>query len=434
MKQILFCIITLFACKNYAQVDKTIEWINHNSIEIEDADPNSELTAFSKKTPERFKNARIYGFGELSHDGKEYFDIKAKYFKYLVKNEGVLTFMMEEGYQAESPVNQWITGQDNDILSMGTPFQVGFWYSEEIYDLLRWMRIYNLDRSKEEQIKFYGIDVKSGKNFNVEVHNLIDKYKIPISKDLLVTLDDCSNKSIDYYAGTKEWADKQVPKLIKLQNEINRYQIANDLNNSKDFNSIDRSISNLINYTEYVQDPKSEVRDNKMFENSKWIIDKESKNGKAFLWAHNEHINKRGMWSSNSGIVNLGKQLKDYYGDDYYCVGFDFGIGTLKGFENNKRQQGKWRLYQVDKPYKKTYSHTLFKANYDIFFIDMSKAIDCDETKFFSTSNFNLSIGSGGFSPKPLYKIKMRKIYADEYDGLIFIKEISPANNNIKVN
>jgi len=431
MKKSFLCLIALIAFKSHAQNHETIDWINKNSIEIEDADPDSEMIAFTNHVPEKFRNAKIYGFGELSHDGKEYFNIKAKFFKYLVKKHGVNTFIMEAGYQAESSINDWITGTNDDISILGKPFLIGFWYSDEIFNLLKWMRIYNLNRPEDEQIKFYGMDVKSGKNINSQVRQLIDKYSIPVQPDLLIALDECSEKPIDYSSGATGWVGIQVPKLVEFQNQINAYQTKNDLNNSRDFDLIKRSIDNLIKYTQYVQDPQTEVRDEKMFENAKWVIEQESKNGKAFIWAHNEHINNRGMWSSNSGIVNLGKHLKNYYGEDYYSVGFDFGIGKLKGYNDKK---GEWKLHTIEKPFKKTYSHTLFQVDKAIFFIDMTQASIGDETNFFSTSNHSLSIGGGGFQPKPLHRIKMSKKYTEEYDGLIFIKEISPANNGVKIN
>jgi erythromycin esterase-like protein len=31
---------------------------------------------------------------------------------------------------------------------------------------------------------------------------------------------------------------------------------------------------------------------------------------KSFIWAHNEHINKREMYYSGSNIINLGRHLK----------------------------------------------------------------------------------------------------------------------------
>ena len=61
------------------------------------------------------------------------------------------------------------------------------------------------------------------------------------------------------------------------------------------------------------------------------IDENKSKNGKAFIWAHNEHINNHGFGNySKRNIYNLGRQLKEYYKNEYYSVGFDFGAGTIR--------------------------------------------------------------------------------------------------------
>src|SRR5690606_35007361 len=154
---------------------------------------------------------------------------------------------------------------------------------------------------------------------------------------------------------------------------------------------------------------------------------KESKNGKAFIWAHNEHINKKEMNYSNSGIVTLGAHLKNHYKDDYYSVGFDFGIGELRGFVTEKNKSNYWKTYHLEKPFNKTYAETLFRTNDNIYFIDMDRALASDSTNFFGIKNKHLLITAGGYKPKPLYKIMVSKIYTEIYDGLIFVKRISPA-------
>src|SRR5690606_41313821 len=85
MKKICFLLIQLSFFISEAQTNNVIDWINSNSIIIEDTNPNNDLIDFTKKAPQKFIDAQIYGFGEASHHGKEFFDLKAKFFKYLVE-------------------------------------------------------------------------------------------------------------------------------------------------------------------------------------------------------------------------------------------------------------------------------------------------------------------------------------------------------------
>lgn len=110
MKNTISLFLFFLAVVSYSQKKQTVDWINKNSILIEDSNPNSKLLAFGQNTPAKFSNAKIFGFGEGSHNTKEFFHLKAKFFKHLVITQGVRVFIMEESYQAESGINEWIGG------------------------------------------------------------------------------------------------------------------------------------------------------------------------------------------------------------------------------------------------------------------------------------------------------------------------------------
>jgi len=163
-----------------------------------------------------------------------------------------------------------------------------------------------------------------------------------------------------------------------------------------------------------------------MFENVKYIVENLSKNGKVFIWAHNEHINKKEMYSTGSNIINLGRNLKDQYDDDYYAVGFDFGIGKINGLITDSKKGLSWKTYDIKKPFRKTYAKTLMSVDKDIYFIQFDKNLE-----FFNKKSKHLLIAAGGYQPKPLHRILINKVYADSYDALIFVDKISVPDYNL---
>lgn len=332
---------------------------------------------------------------------------------------------MEESYQAESGINEWISGGKGDIKTIAENFNIGFWNTKEIVNLLQWMREYNKGKSQEEKIQFYGMDIQIGKNLNQEIREFVDNTEISVDEKLLAIADSSANKKIDY--GKEEtWWQIQLPKLNEL-----KQQILNSNIESNEYKQVLRSLDYLISYTEYAslvkeEFPKStEFRDLKMFENVKYIVENVSKNGKAFIWAHNEHINKKEMYSTGSNIMNLGRYLKDYYDNDYYAVGFDFGIGKIKGIVSDKKKGNYWKTYDIKKPVRKTYAKTLMSIDNDIYFIQFDKDLE-----FFNKKSKHLLIGGGGYKPKPLHRILINKVYAETYDALIFVKKISVPDYN----
>jgi erythromycin esterase len=407
----------------YAQDDKVVSWINENAIKIEDANPNTSLTIFNNNIPQKFADAKIFGFGESTHQGKEFFDIKAKFFKYLVETQNVKVFIMEDSYTSEAGINEWIGGGKGNAETIANNFSIGFWYCKEVVNLLEWMRNYNLNKTKDEQIRFYGMDIQNVKKINQEIRNLVTKYNIPISEDLLLVVDNCVEKEVKY-SGKTDWADIQIPKLNKVESILLDFRKGIKNENIDEFNSAIRALNYLSKYTYYVQNNYSHIRDLKMFENAKWIIDNLSKNGKAFIWAHNEHINNKNVGNySTRNIYNLGRHLKEYYKNDYYSVGFDFGIGTLWGYYSNKDEKPSWKAFELKEPFAKTYAKTLFEAREEIYFIDMAKALDGNASNFFKKETKQLTYGAGGFNPN--VNNLWQKKFSEMYDGLIFVKNIT---------
>lgn len=423
MKTFISAIIYFILFQTYAQDDKVVSWINENAIKIEDANPDTNLSIFNNNIPKKFASAKIFGFGEATHQGKEFFDIKAKFFKYLVENQDVKVFIMEDSYTSEAGINEWIGGGKGNVETIANNFSIGFWNCKEVVDLLKWMRNYNLNKAKYEQIRFYGMDIQVVQNINFEIRNLVKKYNIPISEELLLVLDNCVEKKVKYN-GSNDWADIQIPKLNKIESILLDFKNGMKDENIEEFNSTIRALDYLLKYTYFVQNHYTQDRDLKMFENAKWIIDNMSKNGKAFIWAHNEHINN---WNAGNysirNIYNLGRHLKEYYKNDYYSVGFDFGTGKLWGYYSNKDEKPSWKAYELKEPFAKTYAKTLFEAREEIYFIDMAKALNGNSSNFFLKKTKQLTYGAGGFNPN--VNNLWQKKFSEMYDGLIFVKNIT---------
>lgn len=96
--------------------------------------------------------------------------------------------------------------------------------------------------------------------------------------------------------------------------------------------------------------------------------------------------------------------------------------------EKNKPHH--WEVFTVDKPFKRTYSKTLFEANENIYFLDINKLSQDNQINFFNKKEKQLILGGPGFDPKDFSLIP--KKFSEMYDGLIFVKRISVPNYNLE--
>ncbi|KGO85484.1 hypothetical protein Q765_15765 [Flavobacterium rivuli WB 3.3-2 = DSM 21788] len=416
-------VAALLCCNlTFSQNTDVVNWINKNAVVIEDANADTPLAAFAKNVPQKFKDARVFGFGEASHHGKEFFNLKAKFFKYLVEQQGVRIFIMEESYQAEQGINEWISAGKGDRTTILKNFGHYLWQTQEVLELLQWMRTYNGDKPREAQIRFYGVDNQMGYDINKHLRTYVQKYNIMIDESLLAAADSCSAAQYGKVA-LRVWDKKMLPKLQQIKQLVE--QNKSDINTQIfEYNDIMRGLERLEQYTVYIAWPAAGVRDNAMYLNVLKILEIEGANSKAFIWAHNEHINKKDF---GTAVPSMGSRLKEYFKEGYYAMGFDFGGGKLKGYKFKNNEVIGQTYYTLDKPYKKTFAETLVLSQPDIFFIDMDVAEKNPiAANFFGAAMKQLFLGGPGFDPKK--QTFFSRKYTEAYDGLIFVKTISPVS------
>lgn len=425
--KIIIIIFQLCLQRLVAQNIDVVNWLNTNAIAIENANPDEALDIFKSAEPTSFSNAKIYGFGEATHYTKEFFNIKIKFFKYLVEHENVKVFILEDAYVIEEGLNNWISGGEGNAVDIMKNLTIQPWYCKEVMALFQWIRDYNIDKPVSQQIRCYGMDIQTVTHINTQIKAFIAKYNLTVDVALLEALDKCVARKVVYTA-SNNWADTQLPKLNALEEILINFD-NRDLSKTEksDVNEVLRALQYLNQYTYYVQHSYSHVRDQKMFENVQYIVTNKAANGKAFIWAHNEHVNNYGVANYNKrGVYNLGKYLKEFYNEEYYSVGFDFGTGEVTGFYKEEGKILGLKKYLVKEPYAKTYAETLHKVKYDIFFIPMDEALKSSVANFFTKKQKQLLLSIGDYTPDKV--VLYQKKYSEMYDAILFVKNITLAD------
>ncbi|MFP9115161.1 erythromycin esterase family protein [Flavobacterium sp. RHBU_3] len=421
IKNLTIYILLFIVALTRAQDKNVVAWLDANATPIEDATPTTPPTAFAASVPQKFKDARIFGFGEATHHGKEFFDLKAKFFKYLVENQGVKVFILESGYSNCREINLWLDEGTKTSREMAR--QLGFliWMCEEMTDLLQWMKDYNRGKPVAERIRFYGMDDQFGHGINKQVRQFVTQYKLNIPEQQLMAADSCSALQYGNIKAERKWLENKATQLDDLKLAIEKATVS--------FTGTDKTVANetlhaidvLLQYIRLTATPGIALRDEHMYQNVQWIMQQERQGSKAFIWAHNGHINKKGMAGYN--VPSVGSRLKQYYGDAYYSMAFDFSKGRLYTTTIDKAENSKASVYTLDETEKKTYAFTFSQAKHDVFFIDMTTAERSPVMeKFLNSNKKQYYAGNGGFLKDHAAK-KLK--YPEEYDGVIFVKTIS---------
>lgn len=413
----LYALALLCFSFTYAQETAVTNWINQNAIIIEDAGQETPLTNLKNSKSDIFKNVRLFGFGEATHYTKEFFDLKAKFFKHLVENEGVTLFMMEDIYGYSADINRFIAGGEGDARQMAGKLGFTLWHNEEIMNLLQWMRNYNNGKPADKQVKFYAIDCQSAAITNVVIRQFINKYSIKTQEGIGAVLDSCATLS----SSTKK---EHIAKLTDYQKQLETLKA--DLSNNftpkdavqiADFNEALYALNVLNGYTNFLLKPDPDTRDKIMADNVRWLMQHYNETSKGFIWAHNGHIARHA-----GKFYRMGIHLKEAYDNAYYSMGFSYAKGKLIGM-TKKDKKIVWLTYDLNEPVKKTYAEIFSSATAPLYIVNFKDALQNPAMKTFLNSNLLIiDEGSGGHFPG--YKGQKEKL-AELYDGIIFVKDVS---------
>ena len=118
-----------------------------------------ELTDNELNFLDQLSFAKIVGLGEATHGTREFFQMKHRIFQYLVENLNHKAFGFEADFAECIYINNYVTKGEGDLEDlMKTKMHFWTWRTEEVKELLEWMKNYNMGKSDEEKIHYVGFD------------------------------------------------------------------------------------------------------------------------------------------------------------------------------------------------------------------------------------------------------------------------------------
>ena len=407
MKKNIVTLILIIFCNSclFSQNNAIVKAINENAFQLNNSDPNIDIDK-DAKLDSIFNKVRIFGFGEATHGTKEFFNLKFKFFKYLVKNQGVRNFAIEASYANCIAINNYIKGQKNDPKELLKNIGFWIWNTQEVLELIEWMKKYNVDKIQSNQINFYGIDIMDCSN----------SAKI-ISEHLTENLYENKTQYLDilsFYTikNNTKYLNKNILKNhLIVMNELKEILKSSEAKNKELYISLQNSI---IQYINLCIDYRQEIRDKEMSENINQILHFNGNESKIFIWAHNFHIKKNNITYTND--FAMGHFLKEKYGNEYYSLGFDFATGAFNAYSIKNK---KIEIFSITEPMTKTSSKLFNESSFDSFFLDFNSISKIDILNNYITSKVNYRGIGSTYNPKMVENEKLK----DAYDGIIFVKQ-----------
>lgn len=363
------------------------------------------------KIPEKTK---IVALGEASHGNVEFQQLKLSLFQNLVENDGVRAFALEGDYGGCEYVNRYIHGGEGTARQAAAAIGFAIYRTDEMADLISYMRKYNETAKDGDDLRFYGFDMQ---RWSYNLQYLIEACeKAGIDVTELKKLEDTEEQHSEYDV------EQQSKVITEIKEELQKSDV-------KDIAQADHLADTLLQNISFGKVFNSALegnalRDKLMAENVMWILSMEEQRGNSciFISGHNGHIERSGNYGTDNRV--MGNILSDELGEGYFAIGTDF-YKTNCNLPKNNGNRITHTFYSYD-PLAKAAK----KAGYDMCWLDFSKVPENSKLKEqISDSIFMGSLGEG-YSPFFMNLIprsyRISKTPEALYDGMIFVTNAHP--------
>lgn len=361
--------------------------------------------------------AHVVALGEATHGNVEFQQLKLDVFKLMVEKYGVRAFALEGDFGGCEAVNRYIHGGDGTTQEAAAAIGFPIYRTEQMEQLIAWMRDYNETAEDGQDLRFYGFDMQ---RYEYNYRYLLDaarEFSLN-TEDLEKIWDDEKNGFSDAYKPDEnaEIFETVKQELIQL----------NDSLTAKAVHYADVLLQN-ISIGKVIDDAAAgyPLRDKLMVDNVCWILEQEQARGnhRIFVSAHNGHIEKRHNYGADRKA--MGNLLADELGEGYFAIGTDFfkaRVSLPKGESHNNRSNHTFYSYN---PLAKASK----KCGYDMAWLDFSIIPDDSPLQQYISDYTWLSSIGEGYSPLMAVLPMAYRVWdspAELYDGMILVSNAHP--------
>jgi erythromycin esterase-like protein len=134
-------------------------WVKANAVPLRTVEAGGGFEDL-RSVGEMVGDARIVSLGEATHGSREIFRMKHRLLEFLVREKGFTAFAIEASFPDCLAINDYVLHGKGDLEKALSGQGFWTWDTEEVLDLIRWMRRHNEDPKNVRKLRFYGFDVQ----------------------------------------------------------------------------------------------------------------------------------------------------------------------------------------------------------------------------------------------------------------------------------
>jgi erythromycin esterase len=413
--------------------DATRTWVAANAIPLKTVGAGH---GFADMQPLKkfIGSAKVVALGEATHGTREFFQMKHRFLEFLVTQMGFNIFGIEATMPESFDINEYVLTGEGDPSKALAGIYFWTWDTQEVLELIEWMRRYNADPLHKRKVKFYGFDMQfhqRAAKVTLAYLKKVDPQAAESAKSELALL---SNPYLEprfnVMSGETKSALNRTLKgvLASFDGRKQQYISRSSVNEWALVRQHAQVLAQAVDLRtqEFMTNADLVIRETAMAENIRWVLQHEGPDAKAVLWAHNGHVATNDA-SKEGGVRWMGSHLRQMFGSEMVVFGFMFNQGGFQAVEAPFPSKTGLRQFTVPAAPPGTLDAMLASAGLKIAAVDLrTLPKDGPVAEWFSKPRGSRNIGAGFGEPvatNGIYPVVAPHLY----DALLFVETTTPA-------
>jgi erythromycin esterase len=379
-------------------------------------------------------SARIVAMGEATHGTREFFKLKHRLLEFLVTEMAFTTFAIEANWPESLIVNDFVLHGQGDAARALAGLRFWTWNTEEVLDLILWMRQYNLHKDDKNKVTFAGFDAQFTARAAVTVKGYLTKvdptFAAEISSRLALFEQECRDYSTVSGADVIALRSTAQDVAERLETEEPNYVARSTVQEWRLACQHARILRQVDAQRRAGDDDRTRymIRDRAMAKNVAWILANERPRAKMLVWAHNAHVARDPRGIFDGAVISMGMHLARRFDPELVVVGFAFGEGAFQAVVKEGGNKRPIREVTIGPAPDVTLEAVLARTGISVFMLDL-RHVDDEVAQWLQAPQITREIGAFFEDPEDMCHTI---VPAARYDVLTFIARSTRARPNPK--
>ncbi len=319
-----------------------IDWVTEQAIDVDDLVSSNE-SAYGAGIRDAVGEARVVGLGESRHDTREQLLLKGGMVRFLVEEMGFRALILEESVPHAEALDEFVTTGEGDLRNIMNRLAGWYlWDTEEMIELVSWIRSFNEGRDADDQARIFGVDITAPALGVERVLVFLRSAGIDLEvneRDLGLELQEGDFWPTTWQRYSTLSDERKAALAVNYDGLINIIEqqrvLLTTQSHERDYEGhlwlaeVGRLGHQMFSTADRAQG--GAIREHGMAQTLLRILENEMGGRRAILWAHNLHVAKstfRMPGLAEGELEPMGVELARELGDSYVAIGGSFGSGS----------------------------------------------------------------------------------------------------------